>query len=232
MNHFKLIIDFDSTFVKVETLDILAEVCFEKEADKISKINAITDITKKAMNGDIPFDKALKKRIKILKANKTEVHKTLTIIKNNISESFKRNQKFFKENANNCFIVSGGFREIILPIVKPYGFKDKNVFGNNFIYKNDGTIFAINGDNPLSQEFGKIKISNHINQNKSTSNKHKISIILGDGYTDYEVNKYGKADYFIQFVENINRKSLNNKADAIAENFDDVIKFIDKINEK
>ena len=39
MNHFKLIIDFDSTFVKVETLDILAEVCFEKEVDKISKIN-------------------------------------------------------------------------------------------------------------------------------------------------------------------------------------------------
>ena len=232
MDHFKLIIDFDSTFIKVETLDILAAVCFENETDKANKINAITDITKKAMNGDIPFDKALKKRIKILNANKTEVNKTLKIIKNNISDSFKRNQKFFKENANNCFIVSGGFREIILPVVKPYGFKDKNVFGNNFIYKNDGTIFTINRENPLSQEFGKIKISKHINQNKSTSNKHKISIILGDGYTDYEVNKYGKADYFIQFVENINRKSLNNKADIIAENFDDVINFIDKINEK
>ena len=35
-----------------------------------------------------------------------------------------------------------------------------------------------------------------------------------------------------QFVENVNRKSLNNKADIIAENFDDVINFIDKINEK
>jgi len=231
MDHFKLIIDFDSTFIKVETLDVLAEVCFENKSDKANKINTIIDITNKAMNGDLAFDKALKKRVEILKAKKTDLDKTLTIIKNNISESFKRNQEFFKENANNCFIVSGGFKEIILPIVKPYGFNDNNVFGNDFICKNGSTIFTVNKKNPLSQEFGKIKISEQINQNISSSN-NKTSIVLGDGYTDYEIKKYNQANYFIQFIENINRESLNDKADIIAKDFDDVIKFIKKINDR
>jgi len=231
MNNFKLIIDFDSTFVKVETLDILAEVCF---GSKSSEINAITNITNKAMNGEISFDKALNKRIKILKANKTHIDKTLTIIKNNISESIKKNERFFKENADNCFIVSGGFKEIILPIVKPYGFKNENIFGNDFIYKKSAKhdhVLTINRDNPLSKKLGKIKIADQINQTISISDKHKVSIILGDGYTDYEVKKYGEADYFIQFIENINRKSLNSMADLIANDFDDVIKFIKKIND-
>ena len=232
MDHFKLIIDFDSTFVKVETLDILAEVCFENDADKNSKIDAITTITNKAMNGELPFDQALNKRIEILKAKKTDLFKTLAIIKNNISESFIKNQSFFKENANNCFIVSGGFKEIISPIVRPYGFNDNNVFGNDFICKNDNSTLTINKINPLSQELGKIKVSKQINQNKSIQNKNKVSIILGDGYTDYQVKKYGEADYFIQFIENINRKSLNKKTDLIANDFDDVIKFIKKINDR
>jgi len=232
MDNFKLIIDFDSTFVKVETLDVLAEVCFKNQADRVSKIKAITDITNRTMNGDLPFDKALRQRVKILKAKKADVDKTLTYIKNNISESFKRNQEFFKENADNCFIVSGGFKEIILPIVKPYGFNDNNVFGNDFICKNGSTIFTINKGNPLSKEFGKIKISEQINQNISISNNDKPIIVLGDGYTDYEVKKYNQANYFIQFIENINRKSLNNKADFIAKNFDDVIRFIKKINDR
>ena len=226
MNHFNLIIDFDSTFVKVETLDILAEVCFEKGADKTSKINTITDITNKAMNGEIPFNQALEKRMEILKATKTDIDKVLIIIQNNISDSFKKNKKFFKEHSNSCFIVSGGFKEIILPIVKPYGFKERNVFGNNFIYKKNNAIDRINWDNPLSQELGKIKIANKINNYESSPHKYKASIILGDGFTDYQVKKYGEADFFIQFIENINRESLNNKADIIAQNFNDVIEFI------
>jgi len=229
MNNFKLIIDFDSTFVKVETLDILADICLNNNTNEISKIKRITNM---AMDGKIPFDKALKKRIKILKANKRHIDKTLTFIKNNISESFKKNKRFFKENSNDCFIVSGGFKEIISPIVKPYGFKSENIFGNDFIYKNNGDILTVNIDNPLSKELGKIKIAEQINQNVTLSDRHKTSIILGDGYTDYEVKKYGEANYFIQFVENINRKSLNSMADLIADDFDDVIKFIKKNNDR
>ena len=42
MNGINLIIDFDSTFVKVETLDLLAEICFNNDANKSQKIKNIS----------------------------------------------------------------------------------------------------------------------------------------------------------------------------------------------
>ena len=68
-------------------------------------------------------------------------------------------------------------------------------------------------------------LKKYININK------KNTIIIGDGYTDYELKKYKEAKYFIQFIENINRKSLNSKADFIASNFDEIIEFIKLKNE-
>ncbi|MBI45232.1 MAG: hypothetical protein CMG66_03600 [Candidatus Marinimicrobia bacterium] len=220
-----LLIDFDSTFVKVETLDILAEVCFGSDSNAVNNIN---DITNKAMNGEIPFDIALKKRVTILKANKKHINKTITIIKDSISKSFYKNKDFFKKNAANCFIVSGGFKEIIFPIVKSFGFKDENVYGNEFIYKNNGEIKTINRDNPLAHKLGKIKIANQINQNLSMNEYYKKNLIIGDGFTDYEIKKFGGAEKFIQFSENINRSILNPLADHIAYSFDDVINYIQK----
>ena len=44
-----------------------------------------------------------------------------------------------------------------------------------------------------------------------------------------EVKKDGYADVFIQYIENINRKELNNKADLIATNFQDIINFIKNV---
>ena len=57
------------------------------------------------------------------------------------------------------------------------------------------------------------------------------NIIIGDGYTDYELKKYNEAKYFIQFIENVNRKSLNKHADIIAKSFNEVINFIKLLNE-
>ena len=60
-NH--IIIDFDSTFIKSESLDILA-----KTSNKCTKDseNKIADITKLGMNGKISFKNSLEKRIKLI----------------------------------------------------------------------------------------------------------------------------------------------------------------------
>ena len=34
------------------------------------------------------------------------------------------------------------------------------------------------------------------------------NVIIGDGYTDYEIKKFGNANKFILFTENIFRKEL------------------------
>ena len=100
-------------------------------------INKIKKITSEAMLGNIPFDIALSNRIKLLNAKIEDVKQTISLIKKNISNTVATNRKFFINNSKNIYIISGGFKEIILPIVKSYGIKEKNVFANTFKYDNN-----------------------------------------------------------------------------------------------
>ena len=214
-NKINLIIDFDSTFIKVETIEILADFSLSNQNNKIQILNQIKEITNKAMKGDIPFSEALDKRIQLISPTSDNINKTIKFLKSQISNSFLENKKFFKLHNENCFIVSGGFKEIIIPLVTEFNILEKHIYANTFIYNNNNIY--IDKNNPLSQNNGKNLIVKNISGN---------NIIIGDGYTDYEVKKDGNAKKFIQFTENINRKSLNNKADFIANDFKQIISYI------
>jgi len=215
-NKINLIIDFDSTFIKVETIEILADFSLSNKNNKIQILKQIKDITNEAMRGDIPFSEALDKRIQLINLTKDDINKTIEFLKSQISNSFLENKNFFKSYNKNCFIVSGGFKEIIIPLVAEFNISEKHIYANTFIYNNNK--IHIDKTNPLSQNNGKNLIVKNISGN---------NIIIGDGYTDYEVKKDGNAKKFIQFTENINRKSLNDKADFISNNFKKIISYID-----
>ena len=176
-------------------------------------------MTNLAMSGKLSFNKALSDRISLLDLKETHIKETSEFLLNKISPSFDLNLEFIKENKSSCYIISGGFKDIIIPIVKKFGFIEKHIFANNFIYNKDGTI-KLDNANPLSKDNGKNLIAKNIKG---------FNIIIGDGYTDYEVKKNGNAMKFIQYIENINRKELNNKADLIAKNFQDIINFLNHV---
>ena len=211
----KLIIDFDSTFVKLETIEILADFALHAKSDKDKILNQIQDITNKAMLGKIPFSEALNQRIKLIKPQQEHINKTIIFLKKHISKSFEENIEFFRKNYGNCYIISGGFKEIIMPVIAGFNIKENQIFANTFIHENNN--ITIDEDNPLSKNNGKNIIAKNISGYK---------IVIGDGYTDYEVKKYQNAKKFVQFIENINRKSLNNKADLICDDFKKIIAFI------
>ena len=142
--------------------------------------------------------------------------RTRTQIKNNISKSIVSNTNFIKKYSSRFYIISGGFKEIIYPIVKSFGIKENQIYANEFIY-NKKDVISINKKNALSKDMGKVQIANQI---------EGINIIIGDGYTDFEVKKEGAAEYFIQYTETINRKKLNSRADCIANNFNQVINYL------
>ena len=81
MNYF--IIDFDSTFIKNESLDILFEISDPNNNDKIREIKKITDL---GMNGQISFSESLKRRIKLLEASRKDIDKAVNNIRLNISD--------------------------------------------------------------------------------------------------------------------------------------------------
>jgi len=210
-----LLIDFDSTFVTVETIDEISKISCEKES-----IEKIEEITIKAMEGRTSFQEALSKRIKIINANKNHVKKIKKLLKNKISPTFNLNKEFIINNSDNFYIISGGFKEIIFDVVKDFGIKEKNIFANDFIYDKNNNIINVNRNNLLSKNRGKVLASEKIKG---------YNIAIGDGFTDFEIKKFNKAKKFIQYTETINRKNINNHADFIAKNFNEAISYINSL---
>ena len=51
-------------------------------------------------------------------------------------------------------------------------------------------------------------------------------LVIGDGYTDYEIKKEGYADSFFLFTENIKRDSIVKSADYLLKSLDQLFKII------
>ena len=211
------IFDFDSTFIKIESLDLLAK--FSQLTDKIS-IDKIEKITKEGMDGKISFYDSLRRRIQLINSNRNDLIKTVDHLKNEVSDSFNSNKNFINKNAEFIYIVSSGFHEIIDPIVCNYGVKKENIYANNFIFNENNKIIGFDKLNPLSSTLGKVKI---IKQLKLKGTVH----VIGDGYTDYEIKKEGYADYFYLFVENIKRDSLVKNADYLLKSLHEFVDIIE-----
>ena len=210
------IIDFDSTFIKVESLDELLEI---SEPGNKLKIDKVKNITNEGMEGKISFSESLSRRIKLLEATKDNIDKTVQKLRDKVSDSFVNNIDFLKENNDNIYIVSSGFHEIIDPIVLEYGILKKNIYANSFIFDKSQKIIGYDENNPLSTSKGKVKILKMLGLKG-------ITHIIGDGFTDFEIKKEGYANYFYLFTENIKRKSLIKNADFLLKSFDQFIHIV------
>ena len=113
-----LILDFDSTIIELETIEVLADFSLKKNPEKNIIHSKIKDMTNLAMSGKLSFSKALSKRFSLLDVNKSDVNKTIKLLKEKVSYSFIKNSSYFNNYNENCFIVSGGFKEIIIPVLE------------------------------------------------------------------------------------------------------------------
>lgn len=203
-----IVIDFDSTFVKLEALEVLAQIVLENDPQKEAKVKEIEEITKRGMQGSIDFTESLSKRLNIFSPNRGHVNTVVEILKNNVSERFLGCKEYIQENSGRIFIVSGGFKELILPVTREFGIKDNHVFSNDFVWDNDRVIGFESG-NPLSKSGGKVEILKNLEIDKDNV------VSIGDGYTDYEMKEKGLVEKFYYFSDNVQRKSVMELADEI-----------------
>lgn len=210
------IIDFDSTFTKVEALDELGEISLKDHPDKDKILKQIEDLTNLGMEGKGSFSENLRKRIDLLQANKRHLDPLIARLKTKVSDSIRRNAHFFPDHASQVYIVSSGFREFIEPIVTEYGIRKENIFANEFEFDANGNIIGYDKSNVLCNDKGKIE------QLKRMKLDGEVYVI-GDGYTDYEIKEAGLADKFYAFTENISRNAVLEKAEFIAPSFDEFL---------
>lgn len=211
-----IIIDFDSTFTKVEGLDELAAIALAGHPDREKIVQEIVHLTNKGMNGEMSFSEGLHRRIALLKAKRSHIDELIVLLRTKVSESFKRNKHFLTENTDNIFIVSSGFKEFIVPITTELGIRADHVYANEFRFDEDDNIIGIDEENVLSTDGGKIKLLASLNLTGDV-------FAIGDGYTDYQLKESGLANRFYAFTENVERPRVMAVADHIATSFDDFL---------
>ncbi|AZQ57923.1 phosphoglycerate dehydrogenase [Maribacter sp. MJ134] len=212
----KYVFDFDSTLTRVEALDVLAEMTLQGKSNKEEIINEIQKITNLGIDGDISFTESLEKRIKLLKANKSDLEGLVEELRQKISKSIASNKEFFEKYADDIYVISCGFKEFIDPIVKEYNIPSERVYANTFTFDEDGNIVGFDEDNVLSQHNGKIECLKQMNLEGEVQ-------VIGDGYSDYVMREAGIADKFFAYTENVHRDKAADNADHVTPSLDEFL---------
>jgi D-3-phosphoglycerate dehydrogenase / 2-oxoglutarate reductase len=216
-----LVLDFDSTFTKVEALDELARRIGTDDPERAKLITQIKDLTDKAMAGDLSFAEALSTRIALLRPSRQEIDDLADWLKTQVSDSIIRNRHVFADNPDRIFILSGGFHDFIDPVVADFGISESQVLANRLVYDDNEIAIGIDTTNPLSRDGGKSVALLGLNLLGPI-------IMIGDGYTDFEVLKDGACDRFYGFTETIARPkvmaAISGRLDAkLASSFDEIL---------
>lgn len=221
MKDLYLVIDFDSTLVTCEGLDELANIALAHRDDREAILAQIKGITQMGMEGKISFSESLKRRLALFEPNKQDVARVAKLLTKKISPSVKKNTEFFQKNASRIYIISGGFSDYILPVVKSLGIRESHVLANAFVYSEDGRVVGIDKRRVLSKSQGKARALSALRLSGSV-------FVLGDGYTDYEIKKSGVATAFWAYTENVRRASVVALSDRVVKSFDEVVLELSK----
>lgn len=213
------IIDFDSTLVNVETLEHLAEFSLSNNPNKEKILSEIRKLTIMGMDGQIPFNESLTRRLNLINATKNDVEKNSQYLLEKITPSFEKNKDFFHKYKNNIYVISGAFKDYSLSVIKKFGIEENHVLMNSFTYDKKDNITGVDLTRPEAYKFGKAIAVAGLRLNGTI-------YVVGDGYTDFEIKQNGVADYFVAFTENAYRPHVVKYADYVVKNFDEFLKII------
>lgn len=209
------IIDFDSTLVRVEALDVLADIIARAEPERAAELASIGDITERAMAGELDFTQALDERLRLLRPTRDQLALLTDALAEEIAPSALACQAFF--SSPSVHVLSGGFREWVEPVVQRLGIGAERVMANTLLFDGAGRVCGFDRDNPVSRSGGKpvavagLGLAGEV-------------VAVGDGWTDYEIRAAGAADRFYAFTEHVERPRVVAHADRVARSFDDLLR--------
>lgn len=212
----KYVFDFDSTLTRVEALDVLAEMTLAGKSNRDEVIHEIQAITNLGIDGDISFTESLERRIKLLKAHKSDLQGLVTELKQKISKSIEANKEFFEKFSDDIYVISCGFKEFIDPIVEEYNIPSERVYANTFAFDEEGNIIGFDEENPLASHNGKIECLKRLDLDGEVQ-------VIGDGYSDYVMREAGIAHKFFAYTENVHRNKAADNADHVTPNMDEFL---------
>ena len=193
-----ILFDFDSTLISIESLDFLLASCLDNQPDEIQRIEAITQ---QGMNGEIPFHRALQQRLDLCAPNRTQVDALAQTISQKLTTGMPEFITALQQQGHEIWIISGGLKPLILPVATVLNIPHDRVHAVDLCWDQTGAFTGIDMNNPFAH-------SKLDGARLLTQHWHTPTIIIGDGYTDYQLYAAGIADQFIPYTEHAQRAKI------------------------
>ena len=215
-----IVFDFDSTIVAVESLEFLAETALEGTTTKVEILEKMRSITDRGMSGELSIAKSLSERFELIRAHRKHIAPTAEKLVAYISKSFLNRPDFFSNSKFDVHVVSSGFFDLIYPSTDTLGIPRAHVHANTFAYDAESNILGPTDDSVLARPMGKVQVIRTLGLMLPLA-------MVGDGFTDFEVKKYGAAQSFIYYAEHVKREGVSKEGDVLAYNLDDILSYLD-----
>ncbi|MEO1747586.1 MAG: phosphoserine phosphatase SerB [Pseudomonadota bacterium] len=124
-----LLADMDSTMIQQECIDELAAEVGVKEH--------VSQITRRAMNGEIEFDAALRERVALLKGLPASIIDKVIADRITLMPGGPELVRTMRKHGAYCALVSGGFTDFTSRIAEIIGFQENRA---NQLEKKDGLL--------------------------------------------------------------------------------------------
>lgn len=217
-----LVFDVDSALVDCETLELVSEEALTTRAgERDAVMHEVRRITALGMEGTIPFAESLARRLQLIAPTRTHVQTVAATIPSHITRSFLAHTDFFSAHRDRIFVVSNGFKEIIFPATDLLGIRREHVYASEFTYDDAGRVIGVVPGGVLLEASGKAKTV-------ALMNPPHPCIMVGDGWTDYEVKEYGAADVFVAYTEHARRERVVAHADASVSSLDELLELLER----
>ena len=205
-----VVFDLDNVIINGEAIDEIAKLVNVQEE--------VAEITKQAMNGDLEFEIALKKRVKLLKGASVEEIKKLSS-EMELMKGAKETIETLKDEGYGIAIISGSFDLITDSLKDKIDFD--HIFTNTLVEKDGILTGEVTG--PLVKG-SKLDILSELINEKNISLENCVAV--GDGAND--ISMIEAAKYGIAFNA---RPLVKEAADIIIENSDlrEVLTVIDNL---
>jgi len=210
------LLDFDSTLVAAESLEVMADVCLPDDAEGARRRARIAELTAAGMEGRVDFGVALRERLALLQMTRAQLPAIVARLAATLSPSFRANRAFLAEHAPRIHVLSSGFRELIEPVVAELGIAAQQVHANTLRFGSDGALLGCDEAHPLAQAGGKVALLR-------TLDLPQPRVMVGDGWSDLEVAEAGLAERFYAYTEHVRRSAVLVRAQRQAASFDEVL---------
>ena len=209
------IFDFDSTLVRVEALDELAEIALEGCRDREALVARVREITNLGMEGRMTIEASLRARLDLLSIRPAMIAPLVARLAASVTPSLQEGAETLRAMRDRVWVVSGGCHEWIDPVVEGMGLRRDQVIANRLRPKADGTL-ELDPASPCAVDHGKATAID-------AARVPRPRVMVGDGMTDWRVREHGACDRFVCFTEVVRRDAVVVRADATAANLGEVL---------